>query len=64
MLSWLWTPDEAGTVERAVAADVDVSVSNGWQLDAVTAAARATGRTARVHLKIDTGLSRNGSYVD
>ncbi len=64
LLSWLWTPDEAGTVRRAVEADVDVSVSSGWQLDAVLAAARAGGRTARIHLKIDTGLSRNGCYVD
>jgi alanine racemase len=64
LLSWLWTPDEAGTVRRAVEADVDVSVSGRWQLDAVLDAARASGRTARIHLKIDTGLSRNGCYVD
>ncbi|MGI8679879.1 MAG: alanine racemase [Jatrophihabitans sp.] len=63
LLSWLWTPDEAGTIERALIADVDVSVSNAWQLDAVLAAGRATGLAARIHLKIDTGLSRNGSYV-
>lgn len=64
LLAWLWTPDETGTIRRALAADVDLSVSNLWQLAAVVAAARETGRTARVHLKIDTGLSRNGSYVD
>ena len=64
LLSWLWTPDEAPTVARAVAADVDLSVSSRWQLDAATAAAREQGRTARVHLKIDTGLSRNGCYPD
>jgi alanine racemase len=38
-------------------------VSSRWQLDAVCAAAADAGRTARVHLKVDTGLSRNGSYV-
>ena len=64
VLSWLWTPDEAGTVQRALAADVDLSASSEWQLAAVVAAARAVGRPARVHLKIDTGLSRNGAYVD
>ncbi len=64
LLSWLWTPDEAGTATRAVAAGIDLSVSSGWQLDAVTAGARTTGRPARVHLKIDTGLSRNGCYPD
>jgi len=63
LLSWLWTPGEADTVRRALAADVDLSVSGQWQLDTVVAAAREAGRTARVHLKVDTGLSRNGSYV-
>ncbi|WP_375487241.1 alanine racemase [uncultured Jatrophihabitans sp.] len=64
LLAWLWTPDEAATVTRAVAAGIDVSVSSRWQLDAVTAAARETGTGGRVHLKIDTGLSRNGCYPD
>jgi alanine racemase len=63
LLAWLWTPDEADTVGRALAADIDLSVSNLWQLDTVLAAARAAGTTARIHLKVDTGLSRNGSYV-
>ena len=44
VLSWLWTPDEAGTVQRALAADVDLSASSEWQLAAVVAAARAVGR--------------------
>jgi alanine racemase len=64
LLSWLWTPGETDTVRRAIEADVDVSVSSGWQLATVVDAARGSGRTARIHLKIDTGLSRNGSYVD
>jgi alanine racemase len=36
-------------------------VSSQIALDAVVAAAAEAGRTARVHLKIDTGLSRNGA---
>jgi alanine racemase len=63
VLAWLWSPDETDTVRRAVAADVDLSVSSLWQLDAVRAAARDLGIAARIHLKIDTGLSRNGAYV-
>jgi alanine racemase len=38
-----------------------VSVNAEWGLAEVLAAARATGRTARVHLAIDTGLSREGA---
>lgn len=63
-LAWLWTPGETETVHAAVAASIDLSVSSEWQLRAVAAAARASGRPARIHLKIDTGLSRNGCYVD
>ncbi len=62
-LAWLWTPGETDSVHDALAADIDVSVSNQWQLDTVVAQAAALGRTARIHLKIDTGLSRNGCYV-
>jgi alanine racemase len=50
----------ADCVER----DIDVSVSALWALDEVCDAARATGRRARVHLKADTGLSRNGATPD
>jgi len=58
VLCWLWTPD--GPWERAVRAEIDISVSSQWALSEVVTAARAGGRTARVHLKADTGLGRNG----
>jgi alanine racemase len=51
-------------VHSALASGIDVSVSSRWQLAIVAAAADALETTARVHLKIDTGLSRNGCYVD
>src|SRR3954451_23313922 len=63
VLTWLWTPGETEAVRRALAADIDLSVSSQWQLDAVLAGVREAGRPARIHLKVDTGLSRNGSYV-
>jgi alanine racemase len=63
VLAWLWTPHETETVRAAIAAGIDLSVNSQWALDAVRAAARENGTPARVHLKIDTGLSRNGSYV-
>ncbi|MFD9487828.1 alanine racemase [Streptomyces sp. NPDC059991] len=58
MLCWLWTP--GGPWREAVEADIDVSVSGMWALREVTEAARAAGRVARVQLKADTGLGRNG----
>ncbi|MEU9112092.1 alanine racemase [Streptomyces sp. NPDC048483] len=59
LLCWLWTP--GGPWGKAVEQDIDVSVSALWALHEVSEAARACGRTARVQLKIDTGLGRNGS---
>jgi alanine racemase len=58
-LCWLWTP--GGPWREAIEADIDVSVSGMWALREVVAAARAAGRHARVHLKADTGLGRNGA---
>ncbi|MFH8567062.1 alanine racemase [Streptomyces sp. NPDC017993] len=58
LMCWLWTP--GGPWGKAVEQDIDVSVSGLWALREVTEAARACGRTARVQLKIDTGLGRNG----
>ena len=43
---------------------VDLGVSSRAELDGVVAGARRAGRPARVHLKIDTGLSRNGCPPD
>lgn len=58
IMCWLWTP--GGPWREAVEADLDVSVSGMWALREVVAAAREAGRPARVQLKADTGLGRNG----
>jgi len=59
LLSWLHLPgDDFAT---AVAADVDLSVASREHLAAVLAGARHAGRPARLHLKVDTALSRNGA---
>ncbi|MFK0281565.1 alanine racemase [Streptomyces sp. NPDC090499] len=58
IMCWLWTP--GGPWREAIEADLDVSVSGMWALREVTGAARAAGRPARVQLKADTGLGRNG----
>jgi alanine racemase len=62
VLSWLHVPGDA--FAAAVRAGIDLSANAPWALDEIAAAARATGRTARVHLKIDTGLSRGGASAD
>ncbi|MBP2049575.1 alanine racemase [Streptomyces griseochromogenes] len=58
VLCWLWVP--GGPWRQAVEADIDVSVSGMWALREVTEASRQAGRPARVQLKADTGLGRNG----
>lgn len=58
LMSWLWTP--GGPWQEAIEADIDVSASALWALEEIVAAARRSARTARVHLKADTGLGRSG----
>ncbi|MFF3739652.1 alanine racemase [Streptomyces sp. NPDC002566] len=58
IMCWLWTP--GGPWRAAVEAGLDVSVSALWALREAEEGARLAGRTARVQLKADTGLGRNG----
>ena len=59
ILAWLHTP---GTdFAPALTQDVQVAVSSERQVHQVVDAARRTGRTAMVTVKVDTGLSRNGA---
>jgi alanine racemase len=58
ILAWLAAPGE--NYSAALDADIDVAAYADWQLDEIAAAARSTGRQARVHLKADTGLTRGG----
>jgi alanine racemase len=59
LMSWLHVPGDA--FAEAVAGDIDLSAGGTWAVDEIAAAARAVGRTARLHLKIDTGLARGGA---
>lgn len=58
LLSWLDPPDV--DFVPAVAAGVDVATSSLDELARVAEAAGRVGSSARVHLKVDTGLWRNG----
>jgi len=62
LLSWLHVP--GSDFAAAIAADIDLSVSALWSLTEIADAARGLGRTARIHLKVDTGLGRNGAFGD
>ncbi|MGH6655341.1 MAG: alanine racemase [Actinocrinis sp.] len=59
ILTWLHAPGDP--FAELVSADVDVSVSGLWALREITEAVRATGHPARIQLKADTGLGRNGA---
>lgn len=56
MLCWLLAP--SSDYRGAIEASLDLGVSHRWQLDAIERAGASTA--AQVHLKIDTGLHRNG----
>ncbi|MFE0644957.1 alanine racemase [Streptomyces sp. NPDC058877] len=58
VMCWLWTPGDPW--DRGIEAGLDMSVSGTWALEEVVEAARRTGGTARIQLKADTGLGRNG----
>lgn len=59
MLCWLLAPgsDYRGAIE----ASLTLGVSHLWQLDAIEAV--GSGKRVLVHLKIDTGLHRNGALA-
>ncbi len=62
LLAWLYGAEEDLT--PLVAAEIDVSAQSVDQLSRLVAAAAIVEAPARVHLKIDTGLSRNGASAD
>ncbi len=59
LLTWLYVPGADFTA--ALRAGIDLTVSSVWALEAVCRAVGESGTVARVHLKVDTGLSRNGA---
>jgi alanine racemase len=61
LLCWLAAPGEH--LSKAVLADVDLSASAAWMVDEIAAASMQSGKEARVHLKVDTGLSRAGAVL-
>lgn len=61
ILAWLHT---RGTdFGRAISEHIDLGIS-GWEIHPVAEAAESLQRPARVHLKVDTGLGRNGCTIE
>lgn len=56
-----WLCDAGSRLREAVALRVELGCSTPEQLAAVAEAARAAGCAARVHLEVDTGLTRGGA---
>lgn len=56
--AWLYGPNT--DLDSAVAAGIELGVSTVDSLDRLRDAARRVNTTARIHLKVDTGLGRNG----
>jgi alanine racemase len=63
ILAWLWSPGDPA-IATCVREGIDLSVSSRWALAEVAEAARRVGSRARIHVKVDTGLSRNGVPPD
>ena len=59
MFAWLFAPDE--DYARLIDAGIDLGISHRHQLDRI--AHSGASEPARLHLKIDTGLHRNGSLA-
>ena len=62
VLAWLHSPGLA--LHEGVAAGIDLSASTLGLVGELVAGARRAERQARVHLKLDTGLSRGGATAD
>ncbi|MGC5627337.1 alanine racemase [Georgenia sp. Z1344] len=58
VLAWLYAP--GAPLAAALRADIEIGIGAPWMLDEVLAATRETGIAADVHLKLDTGMARNG----
>jgi alanine racemase len=62
ILSWLHLPGQ--DFAEAILTDVDLAASSAEHLLGIARSAQCVALAARVQLKIDTGLSRNGSTAD
>lgn len=58
IIAWLTPPGE--DFARAIESDIDLAISSLALLHEISAAAEKLGKRARVHIEIDTGMTRGG----
>ena len=59
-----WATSTDAEIDEALLQQIDLGVGTDEYLGRIISRARILGATARVHLKIDTGLHRNGVLVE
>ena len=62
ILAWLHDPED--DFVSAINHEIDVAVSSKEQLLRVVTAAKQAGKPCQIHIKVDTGLGRNGVTID
>ncbi len=58
ILAWLYTADDQ--IDQCIAQDVEIAVNSLWAVDMIADQAKQLNVIARVQIKVDTGLGRNG----
>jgi len=56
-----WLTPITDDFESAINEDIDIAIPSLAHLEAITSASRSLGKCARVHLEVDTGMSRGGA---
>lgn len=55
-----WLHDWSENFEAGIKHGIEIGVGNVTEIDRIAATAKKLGTAAKIHLKVDTGLSRNG----
>lgn len=56
-----WLTPITDDFASAISEDIDIAIPSLAHLEAITSAAKSLGKCARVHLEVDTGMSRGGA---
>jgi alanine racemase len=56
-----WLTPITDDFKSAIDEDIDIAIASLAHLEAITSASKSLGKCARVHLEVDTGMSRGGA---